>query len=386
VIANRDFVVFSDDWGRHPSSCQHLFRRLAPGNRVLWVNTIGTRTPTLSRADLTRAAGKLREWTRGGDEPAEEALVDVIRPFMTPFDRFRPLRRWNARRLVGAVSCAMDRRGFRDALLVTTIPNAAGVVDRLDEAVSVYYCVDEFSEWPGADRAAMLEMERDLLGKVDLVVATSAALFEEKSAVHPRVRLLPHGVDWERFRAGEGTAPPALVALPRPRVGYTGLTDLRLDVERVARLAGALPDVSIVFVGPRQLPPGSLDGLPNVHFLPPVAYEDLPAVLAALDAAFLPYVENALTERMNPLKLRELLAAGLPVAATPLPEVRPFAEHVHLARDDDEWVGALHAALGEGRSRADARAASVRADGWDARAEQFSRLLQEAEATARTRQ
>ena len=33
-----DFVVFSDDWGRHPSSCQHLFRQLLPRYRTFWVN------------------------------------------------------------------------------------------------------------------------------------------------------------------------------------------------------------------------------------------------------------------------------------------------------------------------------------------------------------
>ncbi|MBZ0269221.1 hypothetical protein K8I85_13790, partial [bacterium] len=63
LLAGRTFVVFADDWGRHPSSCQHLFRRLLPGNRVIWVNTIGTRAPGISRADLVRAWGKLREWT-----------------------------------------------------------------------------------------------------------------------------------------------------------------------------------------------------------------------------------------------------------------------------------------------------------------------------------
>ena len=97
MITQRDFVVFSDDWGRHPSSCQHLFRRIAPRNRVLWVNTIGTRTPTLSVADMKRAAGKIREWASRGaaDEASEACPVTVLRPFMTPFDRWKPFRALN---------------------------------------------------------------------------------------------------------------------------------------------------------------------------------------------------------------------------------------------------------------------------------------------------
>jgi glycosyltransferase involved in cell wall biosynthesis len=141
-----------------------------------------------------------------------------------------------------------------------------------------------------------------------------------------------------------------------------------------------MPEASFVFLGPRQLGSGAMDDLPNVHFLPPVPYEDVPAVLAALDVAFLPYMENALTSRMNPLKLRELLAAGLPVVATPLPEVRRYAEWVQFARDDDDWRTELRRAVEEGRSRAGGRSASVRGEGWDVRAAEFSRLLHEAES------
>lgn len=386
MIAGRDFIVFADDWGRHPSSCQHLFRRLAPRNRVLWVNTIGTRTPTLSPHDLRRAAGKLREWTApaprraGGDEPP----VAVIRPFMTPFDRFRPLRAWNAARLRGAVGREAAVRGLERAILVTTVPNAAGVVGRLGEALSVYYCVDEFSEWPGADRAAMVEMESDLLERVDLVVATSEALFEAKSARHARVRLLPHGVDRDGFRSGRGEAPAGLRGLPRPRCGYAGLVDERLDAPLVAAIARAMPETTFVLLGPRQLPPGELDRIPNVRFLPPVDYDDVPAVVAELDVAFLPYVRNDLTARMNPLKLRELLAAGLPIVATPLPEIRRYVPWVRVAADRDEWLAALAEALREGRTRAEERSAQVRGESWDARAEELSRMLESAESRART--
>ena len=47
-------LVFSDDWGRHPSSCQHLVRHLLPRRRVTWVNTIGMRPPRLDLATAKR--------------------------------------------------------------------------------------------------------------------------------------------------------------------------------------------------------------------------------------------------------------------------------------------------------------------------------------------
>lgn len=382
MTPDRRFVVFSDDWGRHPSSCQHLFARIAKRRRVVWVNTIGTRTPTLSRADLVRAAGKLREWTRPAP-PAAEAPVRVTAPFMIPFDGLGPVRRLNAALVTRAVTRALAEEAPGETVLVTTIPNAAPVVGRLGEDASVYYCVDEFSEWPGADRGTLLALEAELLAKVDLVIATSTRLFEAKSARHPRVRLLPHGVDWEAFRRPAGAAPEALGLVPRPRVGYVGLADGRLDDALLDEVAASMPDVSFVLVGPRLLPEGPLDRRGNVCFLPPVPYADVPAVMHALDAGILPYRMDALTERMNPLKLRELLATGVPVVSSPLPEVERYRGVVRLARDADGWRDALRAALAEGRARADERSRTVRDEGWDRRAEEFERLLSFAVAEAR---
>ena len=62
-------VVFSDDWGRHPSSAQHLIRQLLPRYRVDWVNTVGTHRPRLSLGDLRRGVEKLKGWTAASREP-----------------------------------------------------------------------------------------------------------------------------------------------------------------------------------------------------------------------------------------------------------------------------------------------------------------------------
>jgi len=374
VSGDRRYVVFADDWGRHPSSCQHLFARIARRRRVVWVDTIGTRTPTLSRADLARAAGKVRRWMRP-PPPPPGAPVRVVRPLMVPFDRFPAARRANATLVGRACRRALAEEPPGETVLVTTIPNVAPLVGRLGEDASVYYCVDEFSEWPGADRGTLLALEAELLARVDLVIATSTRLFEAKSARHARVRLLPHGVDWEAFRAGKGRAPDALLALPRPRAGFVGLADARIDVELLDGLAGARPDVTFVLVGPRQLPPGPLDRRDNVRFLPAVPYEDVPAVVHALDVAILPYRLDALTERMNPLKLRELLAAGLPVLSSALPEVERYGAVARIARDAEGWRASLADALSEGRSRAEERSRAVRDEGWDRRAGEFERLV-----------
>jgi glycosyltransferase involved in cell wall biosynthesis len=297
----------------------------------------------------------------------------VLRPLTTPWGGGALSRRVASALFTYAIKreLASDKG---ETVLVATGVKAADVVGRLGETASVYYCDHEVREGKGGVAAR----EAELLGKVDLVVTTSAPLFERKSAQHARVRFLPHGVDWDAFRTGRGRAPAALESMPRPRVGFVGRVDERIDVALVDAAAGALPDATFVFVGPRGLRRGPLDVRANVRFLPAVAYDDVPAVLQALDVGMLPYRVDALTEGANPLKLRELLAAGVPVVSTSLPEVRRYAGLVRIARDVDEWGSALRDAVREGRSRADERSRAVRGETWERRGEEFERFVTEA--------
>jgi glycosyltransferase involved in cell wall biosynthesis len=59
-IAGRDLLCFSHDWTGDPLSKTHLMRLMARDSRVLWVNSIGYRTPSLvSKSDMGRAFRKL---------------------------------------------------------------------------------------------------------------------------------------------------------------------------------------------------------------------------------------------------------------------------------------------------------------------------------------
>src|ERR1700752_2182216 len=89
-------LVFSDDWGRHPSSCQHLIRHLLPEVPVLWVNTIGMRRPRLDLATARRGLEKFGQWF--GPRPKSETLppgLTVLSPRMWPGFRTGFERRLN---------------------------------------------------------------------------------------------------------------------------------------------------------------------------------------------------------------------------------------------------------------------------------------------------
>src|SRR5262249_14319840 len=147
-------LVFADDWGRHPSSCQHLVRRLLAKHPVCWVNTIGTRVPQFDLATLRRGLGKLRQWLRprrsGLRVPLPENLR-VLNPLMWSWLRSGCDRRLNRTLLSSQLGAAM-RNVTTAPVAITTLPIVADLMGVLPVQSWVYYCVDDFGRWPGLDQ------------------------------------------------------------------------------------------------------------------------------------------------------------------------------------------------------------------------------------------
>jgi glycosyltransferase involved in cell wall biosynthesis len=242
----------------------------------------------------------------------------------------------------------------------------------------VYYCVDEFSEWPGVARELVVSMERDLLGKVDMVVAVSDRLAASKTARRGPTHLLTHGVDADHFAAAQERAanPGAMENVSRPILGYYGLLDQRLDQELLEAVLRARPDWSVVAVGNAVTSLRRLERHANFHRLPAVPYQDLPAVARDFDVCIIPYVLNELSNNINPLKLKEYLAMGKPVVSTPLPEAEKLAPHVRLAGSAEAFVREVEAVLGGGFDPAP-QLELVRSESWDGKADLLAAWISE---------
>jgi hypothetical protein len=372
-----DFIVFSDDWGRHPSSSQHLFRRMPPGSRALWVETIGLRPPRLTTYDARRILEKVRGWISPAAAPAEPPWCETppglfrFAPPMHPFYGSPLGAATNDALLTRLIRRRLAALGFERPVIVTTVPNACGLVGRLGEKAAVYYCVDDFETWPGYAGGAIRAMEARLLARVDGLVVTAAALGERRGRPGLPLLSLPHGVDVELFAAG-GPRPSTLTGLPAPLLMSSGLYDERVDTELLGAVLDAHPTWHLALVGRRTAPPNPLDAHPRVRTLPGVPYTQVPAVLAAADVLLVPYRRNAQTDTINPLKLREFLATGRPVAATALPEVVAACGDLVPTGDGPAAFGAaIERALALAPETAAARRACVRPDAWEARAALF---------------
>ena len=347
----RPLVVFSDDWGRHPSSCQHLVWHLLPTREVVWVNTIGTRPPRLDRSTARRAAGKLAGWfspRRNGDpQPDHAPTPRVIAPKMGPSFRSAAARRLNRKLLLRSL-LPLFRTLPEPPVVLTTLPIVADLVGELPAARWVYYCVDDFSVWPGYDGATMGRMERDLVPKVAACVAVSDPLVAHLESLGAGVELLTHGVDldvWRREPVRD--PPPEFAGIPGPVALFWGVIDRRLDVDILRRIA-ADSGVTVVLIGPREAPDPAIDALPNVVTRPAVPFARLPELAQAASVLIMPYADLPVTRVMQPLKLKEYLATGRPTVVRALPATRPWADALDVADTPEAFAAAVRERLGRG--------------------------------------
>lgn len=342
-------LVFADDWGRHPSSCQHLIRQFLGRYQVWWVNTIGTRKPRLDLATLRRGLEKVRHWARKppDDQPRPAGLI-VVNPRMWPW-LTRRFDRWLNRRLLLRQLVPLVRSLPAPVTAVTTLPVVADLMGSLPVARWVYYCVDDFSQWPGLDARPMRLMEETVVQRADVVIAASETLQERLSMLGRETHLLTHGVE-PGFWQGNGRAAglPQLDGLERPLVVFWGLIDRRMDVEFVHRLAAEMGQGTIVLAGPESDPDPALVQHERVFRLQAVQFEQLPVLGQEAAVLVMPYADLPVTRLIQPLKLKEYLATGKPVVVRDLPANRAWADCLDLAATAEEFVSAVRRRLETG--------------------------------------
>lgn len=376
-------LCFSHDWSSDPLSKTHLMRLLARDNRVLWVNSIGYRAPTVSKRDLSRALAKALAAAGPLQEP--EPNIHVLNPLVIPAHGRPWVRAFNAWALRLQVRSAMGRLGFQRPINWIFNPAAAMVAGDLGEDLLLYYCVDEYAAFSGVAGESLAALENELLAKADLVIASSQRLFESKARRNPRTALVRHGVDWPHFRRAvePGASIPAdLASIPRPILGYFGLiADDWVDIQLLEHVAARLPEVSIVMIGKATMDVSALRRHPNIHLVGHRPYASLPDYCRAFDAALIPFPINEVTLNANPLKAREYLAAGLPVVSTAIPEVEVLGA-CRIGRNLDHFVEQVRASLtepGPSKARSDAFAH----ESWEARLEEIRRLVETLAPAAR---
>ena len=289
-------------------------------------------------------------------------------------------------------------RRIDDYLVCFYTPMALPLLGELTPRAIVYDCMDELAAFKGAPRQ-MRQRESALLKTADLVVTGGPRLYEAKRDANPNVLCVPSAVDGAHYAAARATADAEAMAkaaalqgaIARPRLGFFGVIDERLDLDLVARLADADPSWHVVMVGPvAKIAPETLPRRTNLHWLGQQPYALLPQLVAGWDVCLMPFAINESTEFISPTKTLEYMAAGKPIVSTPIHDVRVmFGDLVAIAGEPEAYVAACRAALAESAAARAAREermlARVREHSWDAAAAKIGNALAAALAAAHAR-
>lgn len=344
---NYPMVMFGEDWGRHPSSTQHLARELSKYHDITWVNSIGLRAPRFNLSDMGRALRKLKAVLTFGKK--KESLADqhlraedqqswkpeVVNPLAIPFHG-QAWARWLNQKMISnkLFNVFKNNNSLNIAdekpILWLSLPSAMPLLGKINESFSIYYCGDDFSSLEGVDHDVMGKLEEELVQKVDLILVASETLSRKFPA--EKTVFIPHGVA-DYFYEAPSERPKDLPA--GPVAGFYGSISGWVDQQLLIRTARKMPHWSFVIIGPQRCFVEHLRREPNIHLLGEKAHSELPNYIHHWQVSLLPFKDNAQIRACNPLKLREYLAVGKPIVSTSFPALKPYKDWITVAGKDD---------------------------------------------------
>lgn len=335
------------------------------------------RPPRLDLLTLKRAAGKLANWMKLSHSAEHSNQEDTKRPTiidtkMWPWMR-RPWDRWiNQKLLVNQL-----RVPSKGCIAISTIPIVADLIEQLPVKKWVYYCVDDFSSWPGLDGATLLKQERDLLSKVDQVVCASETLMEKMKNLGLNANLLTHGVDAAQWSYPSDSLPASDFGITTNEkfALFWGVIDRRMNADWLIALADQVSNERIVLAGPTQDPDPRLLNHPKIQLIGSVPFPKLPALAKLAKVLIMPYDDLPVTRAMQPLKLKEYLSTLKPVVTSDLPAVRPWQDCLEMASSRDEFVDLVISLLrstNQDSEKKDLIKNKMVAETWQGKADQFA--------------
>ena len=365
-------VAFTKDWDDVPTSTTHVLKEMGRTCRVLWINSIGTRKVRVgSGKDVSRMLTRLKTGFRRAGKKTDG--INVLSPILIPGARSVFGQSLNRILLSWLVRRELRNMGDSPVEYWCVVPNAVDFLPRADKQDEkhldqkiIYYCVDDWGKFKHLDRQWIRAKEMEMMERADIIFAVSRYLEDKcRSVAGEKIYYMPHGVEYDKFSSAlsdDVEVPPDISSLRKPVIGFYGNIYPWIDFDLLKFLAISRPEWSFVIIGEIFCDVSVLRKIGNIHFLGRREHNELSAYCAGFNAGIIPYdMRNSRMESVHPVKTRELLAAGVPVAACNLPELRKnkgnradrrvygddehpeseWGDAIILCKTREEWLAAL---------------------------------------------
>jgi glycosyltransferase involved in cell wall biosynthesis len=342
-------------WQHRVEDGEHKYARffLQDNHKVFWLAHYLDLRRMLRRREDDVAFYKL--WRKGVDSPETDLLTFTPLSFV-PYLRFpgfdnRIVAQNCLKYTIPNVREIVKKQNFGHVdLLWIGDPRLYSLVDLVDFDRLVYRMSDDMESFPTGPRS-IGEIEATICKRADLVFATARRLVEKTQRFTANVCYLPNGADFHLFHIPTPPLPTDLANIPEPRIIFVGVIGDWFDFESILHAAEALPQYNFVIIGPGegkervQAGLASLRCMSNIHVMGSRPFAQVPAYLAHSHIGLIPFIKNKLTDAINPIKLFEYAAAGLPVVCRNLEEVQNLASPALLYNSHQEFIEHIETAI-----------------------------------------
>ena len=378
-ISGESIICFAgeDWWYHHPHSKNHILKRLAQQNRVLFVNSLSMGLPSISNADFfLKIRRKLKSYSRWLKKVPEGLWV--MTPIVLPFYGSPWAQKLNRVLLSLQLRIAMRHCGMSQPIVWAAIPSAADAAEFLRPKLVIYQVSDKYDA--NEDSALSKDVIRKLHGRlIDMagaVLYSGRMLFDEAVDVPHRV-YLQQAVDYDHFANPAQETAAEVASIPHPVLGYFGAMDFIMDTALMMEVARRRPQWHWVMIGLKSNLMQAVNA-PNIHFLGTKPYSELPRYLRNFDICILPWnLGSTFTAYGSAIKVREYLASGKPIVMAPLFEYLE-TPGIRFYNGADDFIAKVEDAL-ENDSPTDRklRQSAVRDCTWDVRAREVGTMMKE---------
>lgn len=373
----KNLLVFGEDWGKHPSTLMHIARSWIQEqqvDRVVWVNSLGMRSPTLSWVDLRRLIQKacdlLLKKNSTNKSFCSSIEPDFIYPLCLPFWQYNWVCRLNACLLAWQIKRKMADLSVQSYSVISNIVTCYPVLSHLSYDKCVYVCQDDFEVMPGVDHGMAHAMEKALISVADHLVVVSEVLQKKWQSFDPVI--CSQGVDFDLFASPRSS----LLTYSPPVIGFWGTLEAWVDLSFFCYLAQNLPNATLLILGRSTVDVSVLRQYPNIHLKGVVPYHTLPSYGQHWDVSILPFKDNAITAACDPLKIYEYLALGKPIVSTTIPSISHLSDVIDFADTKEDFLQAVKVALSGGGEKTQTRQMLAKEQfSWHTKAKQLLALL-----------